>query len=45
VPLSSKQDAQKDGIHYGYNPAVLEEYKQEDASRRRKTPKEDKKPQ
>ncbi|CAO0794688.1 unnamed protein product [Mucor circinelloides] len=45
LPLSSKQDAQKDGIHYGYNPAVLEEYKQEDASRRRKTPKEDKKPQ
>jgi hypothetical protein len=34
VPLASKQDAEKDGIHYGYNKEVLVEYKNEDNSRR-----------
>lgn len=44
MPLSSKQDAKKDGVHYGYDQNVLQEYKNEDASRRRVPLKNDKKP-
>jgi hypothetical protein len=36
VPLPSKQDAQRDGIHYGYDKDVLLEYKNEDNTRRLK---------
>lgn len=34
MPLSSKQDAERDGVHYGYNKEVLVEYKNEDHTRR-----------
>ncbi|CEP07453.1 hypothetical protein [Parasitella parasitica] len=36
LPFSSKQVAQTDGIHFGYNQQVLQEYRNENAARRKK---------
>ncbi|KAI9478111.1 MAG: DHHC palmitoyltransferase-domain-containing protein [Benjaminiella poitrasii] len=37
LPLSSKKEAQGDGIHFGYDENTLREYKNEDQSRRTKS--------
>lgn len=40
VPLSSKEEEQKDGIYFGYDASVLEEYKNEDYKKRLKDNKD-----